>query len=176
MGRSGCGKTTLLHMIAGISRPDAGSVRIDGCDIARLPKRAATGFGPTKSAMSFKPSICCRDSRPWRMCCWACRSPAAGDPIGRGICSIAWACGIAFRTARAALGRRAATRGGRASLGQSPEAAFGRRPTANVDTRHQQQIIDLVRDTCREENVSLLLVTHTPEVAEQFDRVEHLEI
>jgi hypothetical protein len=36
-------------------------------------------------------------------------------------------------------------------------------------------IIDLVRETCREEQVALLLVTHTPEVAEQFERVEHLD-
>ena len=32
-----------------------------------------------------------------------------------------------------------------------------------------------MRQTCREENVALLLVTHTAEVAEQFERVEHLE-
>ena len=48
-------------------------------------------------------------------------------------------------------------------------------PTANVDTRHQQQIIDLVPWTSREENVALVLVTHTPEVAGQFDRVDNLE-
>ena len=33
VGRSGCGKTTLLHVIAGISRPDSGKVRIDDWDI-----------------------------------------------------------------------------------------------------------------------------------------------
>ena len=33
----------------------------------------------------------------------------------------------------------------------------------------------MVRDTCREEKVSLVLVTHTPQVAEQFERVENLE-
>ena len=48
-------------------------------------------------------------------------------------------------------------------------------PTANVDAGHQQQIIDLMRQTCREEDVALLLVTHTPEVAEQFGRVDRLE-
>ena len=36
LGRSGCGKTTLLHVIAGISTPDSGQVVIDGVDIARL--------------------------------------------------------------------------------------------------------------------------------------------
>ena len=42
MGKSGCGKTTLLHVIAGISRPDTGVVQIDGCDIARCHTPQAT--------------------------------------------------------------------------------------------------------------------------------------
>ncbi len=41
VGQSGCGKTTLLHIIAGIARPDSGSVEINGRDIA-----AAAGSRP----------------------------------------------------------------------------------------------------------------------------------
>ncbi|MFP6658562.1 MAG: ABC transporter ATP-binding protein, partial [Pirellulales bacterium] len=48
-------------------------------------------------------------------------------------------------------------------------------PTANIDARHQQQIVDLLRETCEEEKVSLVLVTHTPEVARQFERVDQLD-
>src|SRR5437763_15750868 len=36
VGKSGCGKTTLLHTIAGITRADAGEINIDGIDIAKL--------------------------------------------------------------------------------------------------------------------------------------------
>jgi ABC-type lipoprotein export system ATPase subunit len=61
------------------------------------------------------------------------------------------------------------------ALANRPKLLLADEPTANVDTRHQQQIIDLVRETCREENVALVLVTHTPEVAGQFDRVDNLE-
>ena len=60
-------------------------------------------------------------------------------------------------------------------LANRPKLLLADEPTANVDTRHQQQIIDLVRETSREENVALVLVTHTPEVAGQFDRVDNLE-
>ena len=61
------------------------------------------------------------------------------------------------------------------ALANHPQLLLADEPTANVDTRHQQQIIDLLRETCREEGVTLLLVTHVPEVAGQFQRVEHLE-
>src|SRR5262249_24516540 len=61
------------------------------------------------------------------------------------------------------------------ALGNQPSLLLADEPTANIDTRHQQQVVDLIRDTCREEKVSLVLVTHTPQVAEQFERVENLE-
>jgi putative ABC transport system ATP-binding protein len=44
-----------------------------------------------------------------------------------------------------------------------------------VDRGHQRQIIELIRETCREEQVALIMVTHSQEVAQQFDRVERLE-
>jgi ABC-type lipoprotein export system ATPase subunit len=60
------------------------------------------------------------------------------------------------------------------SLANRPKLLLADEPTANVDAAHQQQIVDLVRETCREENVALLVVTHTPEVSSQFDRIEDL--
>jgi putative ABC transport system ATP-binding protein len=61
------------------------------------------------------------------------------------------------------------------ALANRPKLVLADEPTANVDTHHQQEIIDLIRETCSEEQVSLLLVTHTPEVAAQFSRVDRLE-
>ena len=45
LGRNGAGKTTTLHMLAGITRPDAGDVRICGADILRDPKTAKACLG-----------------------------------------------------------------------------------------------------------------------------------
>ncbi len=38
-----------------------------------------------------------------------------------------------------------------------------------------QNTIDLIRETCRDEDIALILVTHATEVSEQFDRVDRLE-
>ena len=76
--------------------------------------------------------------------------------------------GATFCRRTTARGRRGRWRTSRSCCWQTNQ-----RPTSTRDTR--QQVVDLIRETCREENVALVLVTHTPEVAKQFDRVENLE-
>jgi putative ABC transport system ATP-binding protein len=61
------------------------------------------------------------------------------------------------------------------ALANKPSLLLADEPTANIDPRNQQNIIDLIRETCREEKVSLVLVTHSLEVAGQFDRIDRLE-
>src|SRR5437763_1270094 len=61
------------------------------------------------------------------------------------------------------------------ALANKPSLLLADEPTANIDPRNQQKIIDLIRDTCREESVSLIIVTHSLEVAGQFQRVDRLE-
>ena len=56
VGRSGCGKTTLLHVIAGISRPDSGHVRVDDWESPCFPRRKATAFARSGSDTSFRRS------------------------------------------------------------------------------------------------------------------------
>jgi putative ABC transport system ATP-binding protein len=48
-------------------------------------------------------------------------------------------------------------------------------PTANVDVKNQHTILDLICGACRDNNVSLLMVTHSLEVAGRFGRVEKLQ-
>jgi putative ABC transport system ATP-binding protein len=61
------------------------------------------------------------------------------------------------------------------ALANRPQLILADEPTANVDVGNQQIIIDLLRETCREEGAALLLVTHSPDVARQFSRIERLE-
>ena len=60
------------------------------------------------------------------------------------------------------------------ALANHPSLLLADEPTASVDVANQNTILDLIRDTCRENNVSLLLVTHSPDVASRFDRIEKL--
>jgi putative ABC transport system ATP-binding protein len=61
------------------------------------------------------------------------------------------------------------------ALANKPKLLLADEPTANVDAGNQQQILDLIRETCQEENVALIIVTHSQEVAKQFSRIDRLE-
>ena len=61
------------------------------------------------------------------------------------------------------------------ALANCPLILLADEPTANIDLANQQNIIDLIRETAEEEQIALVLVTHAMEVADQFDRVVHLD-
>lgn len=176
MGRSGSGKTTLLHTIAGISRPDSGSVRIDGTEITRLPEAGLDRFRADKIGYVFQTFNLLAGFSALEnvLLGMSFSSGRADDSRARHLLE------------RVGLGKRLTHKPTMLSVGEQQRVAVARalanrprllladEPTANVDTGHQQQIVDLIRSTCREENVALLLVTHTPEVASQFERVVQL--
>jgi putative ABC transport system ATP-binding protein len=177
IGRSGSGKTTLLHLIAGISRPDEGVIRIDGVDIARLPEAGRDRFRADKIGYVFQtfnllPGFTALENVLLGM------SFATGRAKPERAKHLLDRVGLAHRLhhkpAQLSVGEQQRVAVARA-LGNKPKLLLADEPTANIDTRHQQQVVDLIRDTCREENVALVLVTHTPQVAEQFQRVENLE-
>jgi ABC-type lipoprotein export system ATPase subunit len=177
VGRSGSGKTTLLHLIAGISRPDSGSIRIDGIDIARLPEAGRDRFRADKLGYVFQtfnllPGFTALENVLLGM------SFASGrvrpDRARHLLHRVGLSHRLDHKPAQLSVGEQQRVAVARA-LANKPKLLLADEPTANIDTRHQQTVIDLIRETSREENVALVLVTHTPEVAAQFDRVENLE-
>ena len=177
VGRSGCGKTTLLHIIAGITRADQGLVEVDGLDISRLGEAGRDRFRADKMGYVFQtfnllPGFSALENVLLGM------TFATGRPdVGRGrhlLDRVGLSHRMTHRPSMLSVGEQQRVAVARA-LANRPKLLLADEPTANVDTRHQQQIVDLIRETCHEENVALILVTHTPDVAGQFDRVDNLE-
>ncbi len=177
VGQSGCGKTTLLHIIAGITRPDSGSVQMKGLDITRLPEVGrdrfrAENIGYVFQTFNLLPGFS------------ALENVLLGMSFGRGRADRGRARQLLERVG---LGARESHKPSMLSVGEQqrvsvaralanrPELLLADEPTASVDAAHQRQIIDLIRDTCREQKVALVLVTHSDEVAGKFDRVERLD-
>jgi putative ABC transport system ATP-binding protein len=177
VGRSGCGKTTLLHTIAGITRADSGQIAIDGIDIAALSeagvdKVRAAKIGYVFQTFNLLPGFT------------AIENVLLGMTFARGRKDPQRARQLLDRVG---LSHRATHKPTALSVGEQQRVAVARalanrpsllladEPTANIDPRNQQKVVDLIRDTCREEGVSLIIVTHSMEVAGQFERVDRLE-
>ena len=177
IGRSGSGKTTLLHVIAGISRPDSGVVQIDGTDIVSLPEANLDRFRAAKLGYVFQtfnllPGFSALENVLLGMT-FGGKHPdrARAEHL---LQRVGLSHRLQHRPRMLSVGEQQRVAVARA-LANRPKLVLADEPTANVDAGHQQQIIDLIRQTCREEQVALVLVTHTPEVAQQFERVENLE-
>jgi putative ABC transport system ATP-binding protein len=177
MGQSGSGKTTLLHVIAGISRPDSGSVAIAGTDITQLSEAAGDRFRAQHLGYIFQTFNLLAGFS-------AVENVLLGMSFAGRRPDVARAKEL---LSRVGLGHRLTHKPAALSVGEQQRVAVARalinrpkllladEPTANVDARNQQQIVELIRQTCREENISLLMVSHWQQLAEQFERVEQLD-
>ncbi|MCE5302671.1 MAG: ABC transporter ATP-binding protein [Planctomycetaceae bacterium] len=177
VGRSGCGKTTLLHVIAGISRPDSGKVRIDDWDITLMPEAERDRFRAERIGYVFQTFNLLAAFTALENVLLSMRF-ARGRPDKNRARQLLTRVGLSHRMThrpeQLSVGEQQRVAVARA-LANKPHLLLADEPTANVDAGHQQQILDLIRDTCREENVALIIVTHSDDVASQFARVDHLE-
>ena len=176
VGSSGGGKTTLLNIIAGITAVDSGEVRVDGTDLVRLPEAARDRFRAERIGYVFQtfhllPAFTALENVLLGM-------SFGGKPADRvRAIALLERVGLKHRLhhkpSQMSVGEQQRTSVAR-SLANTPRLLLADEPTANVDAANQQTVLDLLRESCRENNVSLLLVTHAAEVASQFDRVEKL--
>lgn len=176
IGQSGGGKTTLLNVIAGITSPDSGEVKIGGTDITRLHESARDRFRAERIGYVFQtfnllPAFTALENVLLGM-------SFGGKAVNRHRATeLLEQVGLGHRLhhkpAQLSVGEQQRVSVARA-LVNTPQVLLADEPTANVDPAHQQSVLDLIRQSCREHEVALLMVTHAPEVAGQFERVERL--
>jgi putative ABC transport system ATP-binding protein len=177
LGPSGGGKTTLLNVIAGITMPDSGGVTIDGIDITRLHEVGRDRFRAQKIGFVFQtfnllPAFSALENVLLGM-------SFSGKRVDRRralelLEKVGLSHRLHHRPARMSVGEQQRVAVARA-LANRPSLLLADEPTANVDVKNQHTVLELICGACREHNVSLLMVTHSLEVAGRFSRVEKLE-
>jgi putative ABC transport system ATP-binding protein len=177
IGASGGGKTTLLNIIAGILVPDAGEVIVDGRDITVMQEVVRDRYRASRIGIVFQtfnllPAFSALENVLLGM-------SFSGRGVDRSFAkSLLERVGLGHRLhqspQRLSVGEQQRVSVARA-LANKPVLLLADEPTANVDPANQQLVLDLIRDTCRENNVTLLMVTHATSVADAFSRVERLQ-
>ena len=176
-GQSGGGKTTLLNVIAGLATPDEGRIVIQTTEVTRLPEAARDRFRARHIGFVFQTfNLLAGFSALENVLLGMTFTGQRNDPkratelLGR----VGIGHRLSHKPAALSVGEQQRVAVARALVNR-PALLLADEPTANIDPAHQQQVIDLLREVCRAENVAMLLVTHSAEVSGQFERVEHLE-
>ena len=169
-GQSGSGKSTLLNVISGISRPDSGHVLISGLDIVKLAESQRDRLRADRVGLIFQqfnllPGFTALENVLVAM---SFGSAVADKVRAESLLeSVGLADRLHHKPAALSIGQQQRVAVARA-LANRPRILLADEPTASIDPAHQQQVIDLLQTTCQDENVALLVVTHAPEIAEQF--------
>ena len=176
-GRSGGGKTTLLHNIAGITHIDSGEITFDGLPLQTLSQEMrdrfrAENMGYVFQTFNLLPAFTALENVMLGMAFCKGRTDR-GFAISL-LERVGLASRIGHRPTMMSVGEQQRVAVARA-LANQPRLLLADEPTANIDPVNQQSIVDLIKETCEEFQVGLILVTHSMEVAEQFSRVERLE-
>jgi putative ABC transport system ATP-binding protein len=176
-GRSGGGKTTLLNAIAGLTTVDAGRITVNGIDITRLPEVGRDRFRARHIGFVFQTFNLLAGFSALENVLLGMTFTGQRQDRGRAaelLARVGLAHRLTHKPAALSVGEQQRVAVARALVNR-PVLLLADEPTANIDPAHQQQVIDLLCEACHSENVAMLLVTHADEVANQFERVEHLE-
>lgn len=177
VGQSGGGKSTLLNVIAGIVRPDSGSVVVDNLETTTLSQAGRDRYRAGKIGYVFQTFNLIASLSALENVRLGMTFASGKHDIPRAkhlLEQVDLADRFHYRPSQLSVGQQQRVAIARA-LAAQPRLLLADEPTANVDPANQQRILDLLRRSCMEEQVAMLLVTHSAEVANQFDRVDRLE-
>jgi len=184
VGQSGCGKSTLLHLLGTLDKPDAGEVHFEGNRIDNLPSSSRDLLRNRHFGMIFQfyhllPELTAMENV---LAPALIRESTLGYWLRKGqyqrrATELLEMVGISERAKhkprelsggemqRAAIAR---------ALLSGPQVLLADEPTGNLDRTTGEQIMQILSELNRNENLTIVMVTHDPWIAEQADRVVRL--
>ncbi|WP_417382422.1 ABC transporter ATP-binding protein [Gimesia sp.] len=176
IGESGSGKSTLLNVISGITSVDSGKITIAGTEIASMAEVVRDRFRAERIGFVFQtfnllPAFSALENVLLGMS--FSRKKPSRDRARELLALVGLEHRLHHHPKQMSVGEQQRVAVARA-LANQPRLLLADEPTANVDLANQQTILELLRDACSQNQIAMLLVTHSQEVARQFERVETL--
>ena len=172
LGPSGCGKSTLLSLLAGLDKPDVGTVEIDGVDLAKMSEDERSRTRSEKLGIVFQQYHLMRNLTAIENVGLPLEILNEADYADRARIALKEV-GLSHRVAhfpsemsggecqRVAIARALVTR---------PSLVLADEPSGNLDHKTGEEVMDLLFSLCNEHGITLILVTHNRELVNRCDR------
>ena len=178
MGDSGCGKTTLISLLGCILTPDEGELRIDGEEVD-LKKQDLSVIRREKIGFVFQlfhllPYLTALENV---MVAMDIAKTNTADAENRGIellTRVGLSDRLHHRPAQMSGGEKQRVSFARA-LANRPKIIFADEPTANLDSRQSDNLMNLIQELRQEHQTTVVIVTHHEGLKENADRIIHMK-
>ena len=179
VGRSGTGKSTLLHLLGGLDRPDAGDVRMDGKSLYALKPRERSRLRAQQIGFVFQSYHLLPEMDVVENVMLPAMAIGANHARSRArVMELLALVGLSDRATHTPLelsgGEQQRVALARALM-NAPGLLLADEPTGNLDRDTGAQILELLFGLAQQHRHALVVVTHAPEVAARCDRVLRLE-
>jgi len=179
VGPSGIGKSTLLHLLGGLDRPDTGTIRVEGRDVSSLSNDELARFRNRNVGFVFQfhhllPEFTAQENVA--MPGWIGRIPR--DEALRKATSLLKELGLDARARhfpnQLSGGEQQRVAIARALL-TDPLLFLADEPTGNLDLETSERVFELMRECHTKRGLTSVIVTHNPELAARCDRTYEMK-
>ncbi len=174
LGHSGSGKTTLLNLIGGLTRPNSGTVRIDGQDIWQLSDRELSRLRNEKMNFIFQfasliPTLNVIDNVLLPAAFGTVRKAHLYDRAVQLLEMVGLADKQQAYPAQLSGGQQRRVAIARAFI-NDPAIVLADEPTGDLDEETEQEVVNLFRTFNKEKQTTFLIVTHSSDLAARTDK------
>lgn len=179
VGPSGSGKTTLLNMIGGLDKPTKGEVTINGTKIAKLGKSKIIDFRMKNIGFVFQsynliPVLTAKENVEFIMGLQKWPKEKRNKRTKELLEAVGLGDRLNSRPSQLSGGQQQRVSVARA-LASKPSFVLADEPTANLDSKSTSQLLEMMKDLNKKENITFIFSTHDQRVIDKARRVITIE-
>jgi putative ABC transport system ATP-binding protein len=179
MGPSGSGKTTLLNLIAGIDRPDSGTVSVGGTDVARLSESQLAKWRSTHIGFVFQfynliPVLTAYENVELPLLLTPLSKAQRKEHVQTALGLVGLGDRVDHYPRQLSGGQEQRVAIARA-LAADPTILVADEPTGDLDRKSADEVLTLLERLNKEFKKTIVMVTHDPHAAERAHTVRHLD-
>ena len=175
VGTSGSGKSTLLNQLAGLEKPTKGKVKINGQLVSKMTEKELATFRQNNIGFIFQsynllPTLTAMENVAFPLLFRGIDKKTREKKAKKILKDMGLGERMNHKPGEMSGGQQQRVGIARAFVGR-PKVIFADEPTGNLDSATTEQVMKMLLDISRENNITFVMVTHDPELAKMAPRI-----